>query len=159
MYKISKDKVVVLNDFPKSDSGAPCPILLASDTKTYLIYYTPLDKDTLESDVVLVEFKGCIDTMFGGSNDEALNGHPLYSRGLTFYSAHEVLKSSWIKICEKMNSVHPYHDRKFFYKKKHYIITFHDDMFECIADEYTYKIFKGESQRNAVLFDLISKES
>jgi hypothetical protein len=95
--------------------------------------------------------------MFGGPNDEALSGHPLYSRGLKFYSAHQVLNSSWIKIREKMNSVHPRHNPIFFYKKNHYIITFHDNMFECIADECTYKIFKGELQRNKVLLDLISK--
>jgi len=32
---------------------------------------------------------------FGGPNDEALGGHPLYERGLGRYGVYEVFNSSW----------------------------------------------------------------
>jgi len=82
--------------------------------------------------------------MFGPPNDEAFSGHPLASRGLRPYSFYEIQDSSWIRKLEKMNSIHPYHNKEqFLENKKHYIFSFHDSTFECIAHGYKLEVSNG----------------
>ena len=57
-------------------------------------------------------FEHCYAHMFGPPNDEALRGHPLAGRGLRPYAAFEIRQSSWLRRLERMNSVHPRHDRE-----------------------------------------------
>jgi hypothetical protein len=42
-----------------------------------------------------------------------------------------------------MNSVHPYHDPKQFEELNHYVFTFHDSTFECVARGLEVTIRKG----------------
>ena len=45
-----------------------------------------------------------------------------------------------------MNSVHPYHRTERFEALHHFILTFHDSTFECIAASFTAKVFVGPLQ-------------
>ena len=158
MYDVDKkDKVIKLNGVPQSSIGAPIPIVLADEHKIFLSYYlqdTPedwdgttvrlVDNETDSEAVALVKFDWCYSHMFGPPNDEAFEGHPLSNRGLRPYGAFEVLNSSWLRKLEKMNSVHSYHNKANFMKdKRHYIFSFHDSVFECIAKDFDIEISKG----------------
>jgi hypothetical protein len=55
------------------------------------------------------------------------------SRGLAPYGEFEVVASSWIRSLERMNRVHPRHDAARFAELRHFIFTFHDKTFECVA--------------------------
>jgi hypothetical protein len=80
---------------------------------------------------VTIEFEVCQITKFGYPNDEAIEGHPLYSKGLRAYDIFEVENSSWIKSIERQNQVSfPNSNYK---SQRHFIFTFHDSTFECIA--------------------------
>jgi hypothetical protein len=80
----------------------------------------------------------------GPPNDETLHGHRLAKKGLQPYGAFEVINSEWIRLLEQMNSVHHRHDRERFLEgKRHFIITFHDSVFECIACGYEVEIHSG----------------
>ena len=81
--------------------------------------------------------------LFGPPNDEAIEGHPLASQGLSIYSVNEVANSSWIHSLERMNSVHPYHRPEKFAKYRHYIFVFQDSTFECVASGFEFKIHCG----------------
>lgn len=82
--------------------------------------------------------------MFGGPNDEAFDGHPLAARGLTPYGVFEVKDSSWIRKLERMNSVHPMHNRELFLKRlRHFIFAFHDSTFECVAERFEFDLIEG----------------
>src|SRR5262249_17748356 len=70
---------------------------------------------------------------FGPPNDEALSGHPLYRKGLRHYGVCEVKNSSWVRALERMNRVHPSHHPRMFSRYRHFVFTFHDTTFECIA--------------------------
>jgi hypothetical protein len=70
------------------------------------------------------------------SNDEALQGHPLWGRGLRHSGTYRVESSSLVRKLERMNSVHPQHDPKGFEKRTHFIFTFHDSTFECVAESF-----------------------
>lgn len=158
MYEVGKkDKVVELKGVPQSSIGAPTPTLLASEHDLFLVYYLedrPDDWDGTTVRVVgidsedettaIIKFSSCYAHMFGPPNDEAFSGHPLSGRGLGPYSVFEVKHSSWLRNLEQMNSVHPVHDTKSFLKdKKHFIFTFHDSTFECIAHNFEIQIRKG----------------
>ena len=93
-----------------------------------LAYDTPDDK------VAVVTVPGCLQLICGHPNDEVLHGHPLYGRGLTFYSVHQVRNSSRLVALEKANSVHHRHDAASYLKgKQHWVFTFQDGTVEFLA--------------------------
>lgn len=153
-----KQETAVLLDYPYPwDTGAPLPHVVSDGLKTFLIYYigehdprwkaagkTITDLQAGSDDVTaLVTFTGCYNYKFGGANNEAIYGHPLYDHGLECYSAHEIINSNWLSEQEKINSVHPNYQHALWENYKHYIFTFHDEMFECIARDYKVDVFRG----------------
>jgi len=141
------DQVEVLQSIPQSSIGAPIPIILADEHLTIVAYYTQednnLDINEMDEPVAIVSFKRCYAHMFGPPNDEAFHGHPLASRGLRPYSFFLIKNSSWLRKLEQMNSVHPYHSSKLFEDYSHFVLSFHDSTFECIASSYEYEIVKA----------------
>jgi hypothetical protein len=129
------------------DTGATLPFVLASDLKTILVYRVaeptpgwdgstarmigPSSED--EEPIAVAEFHGCYAHRFGGPNDEVLAGHPLYGRGLQAYGAHRVLNSPWIAQERRTNSVHRGFRDDAWDGLTHYLLLFHDNLFECIA--------------------------
>jgi hypothetical protein len=85
-----------------------------------------------------VEFVRCMATRFGYPNDEALRGHPLYNSGLSAYDVFEVIGSPWIRRLTEQNRVaFPSTPDS---TQRHFIFTFHDSTFECIADDLRVSI-------------------
>jgi len=152
-----KDRVQELSDIPQSSVGAPIPVVIAGEHSLAVAFYAEIydpewdgstvrkvDPDTKEKSVIIVRFDGCYAHLFGPPDSEAFSGHPLYERGLRPFRNFEVKKSSWLAAMEKLNSVHPYHNKRSFLKdKRHFILAFHDSTFECIAKGYTIEKVAG----------------
>jgi hypothetical protein len=83
-------------------------------------------------------FHGLMIFKFGYPNEEAISGHKLYKVGLKPFGFYEIQHSNWIKKIEKANRVHPYHKKKVFFNKRHYIFPFHDSTLEVVADSYEF---------------------
>jgi len=81
--------------------------------------------------------------MFGPPNDEAFSGHPLAARGLEPYSVFEIAGSTWLRSLVQMNSVHPYHNADRFGTFRHWVFSFHDTTFECIAVSFSIALARG----------------
>ena len=157
MYLVDeRDKVVDLENVPQSSVGAPLPLVLSDEHKillAYIVQDTPPDWDgsyvrvvdpgTSGEPLALVEFRAYSSFMFGAPNDEAFAGHPLANRGLHPYGAFQIENSSWIRQLEQMNSVHPYHKPERFERLKHFVFTFHDSTFECVATGFTVSEHEG----------------
>jgi hypothetical protein len=79
----------------------------------------------------------------GSPNDEAFSGHPLSKRGLTPYGAFEIKNSTWIRQLMEMNRVHPHHKDESFSACRHFVLSFHDSTFECVASSYSLKTGSG----------------
>ena len=127
---MSDERAVPLPEWPQPDAGAPMPVTLADDTSLFVRYCTQAGK------VAVIHFPLCSIFTFGAPNDETLASHPLYGRGLEFYSVHRVENSPWIAQLERRNAVHPSHNRaRFVEGKKHFVFTFHDSTLECVANE------------------------
>lgn len=124
-------------EFPWS-TGAPCPLVLSSGYKTFLTYFTQDgDNSSAYESIAIVEFRLCHSHRFGIVNDEAASGHPLYGKGLEVYGAHEIENSKWISELKDIHRVHPYYLEGRWDKRKHYLLFFHDEIFECVAEGYS----------------------
>jgi hypothetical protein len=160
VYEVdSLDTVVELEDAPSPDIGAPLPMLLCDEGHLLLAYIvsepdpawdgTYVNVVSPESEgmaVACVRFKWPSAHMFGPPNDEAFSGHPLAARGLCPYAVFEVHDSSWIRKLERMNSVHPNHNRERFLEGlRHFVFAFHDSTFECVAEDAAIDIGAGEA--------------
>ncbi len=131
MYLIDdRDEVSKLDGLPLPSAGAPMPRLLANDIGLVLAYETAPDGPH----IAVVKFIRPRAHYFGPPNDEGLTGHPLALRGLEPYGLFEIRHSSWIRAQERMNRVHPGHDAQRFEALMHFVLTFHDRTFECIAE-------------------------
>ncbi len=164
MYVVDEqDAVVELHDVPKADIGAPLPLLLSDEGHLVLAYIasepdqtwdgsytTMVSPESHGQTIAVVRFRWPKAHMFGPPNDEAFSGHPLAGRGLGPYRVFEVQQSSWIRRLERMNSVHPRHDReRFLAALRHYVFAFHDSTFECIAKGFAFELVRG-SMRTVV---------
>lgn len=94
--------------------------------------------------MAVVKFQRCTAHIFGPPNDEAFAGHPLADRGLNPYGVFEVKCSSWVRALERMNAVHPRHNKeRYMENKKHFVFAFHDTTFECVAEGFEIKVTTG----------------
>jgi hypothetical protein len=156
VYEVdAEDRVVEIDDIPQSSVGAPLPFVLSDEHATAVAFYlqdTPADWDgtsvrmvSPESDEpwAIVVFSSCYAHMFGPPNDEAFSGHPLASRGLGPYGAYVVQRSSWIRRLERMNSVHRSQRPDSFARYRHFVLSFHDSTFECVAAGYRVVLGQG----------------
>jgi hypothetical protein len=139
------------------DVGAPMPYVVAGEGKTYLIYLIREAEPLLDGSsvtivdpasyskfpVALVEFLRCTAFRFGGPNDEVIHGHPLYGKGLNPYGAHIIANSRWLAELMEINSVHLLHNPSNWTDVKHYMLLFHDDMFECLARGFKVEVFRA----------------
>lgn len=131
---------------PRGSVGSPCPQVLSSGNRTFLIYYIDepeKDWDETTNTLVLVEFERANSHRFGIVNDEAADGHPLYEKGLNVHAAHIVEDSTWIKELKQMHMVHPRFSESHWTNYKHYLLFFKDEIFEIIAHNHKIEIFKG----------------
>jgi hypothetical protein len=132
MYPIDdRDKIVAFGEVPQPSPGAPVPLIVADDVGLLLLYEVAPDG----AELVVLKFTRACAHSFGLPNDEALAGHPLAKRGLRPYSIFEVIDSSWVRALERMNRVHPLHCADRFRRLRHLVFTFHDNTFECVAED------------------------
>ena len=128
-----QDEVVLLDDVPGPASE---PFLVASERRIALSYrianadferFGPVEDDAEPYCMIL--FTGTDFHRLGPPGDEALDMHPLSSRGLMSYSAHEVLNSSLVAegwdIASSQASL------------RHFVLKSADATFECVAVDYT----------------------
>ncbi len=125
--------------------GAPSPIIISNDSELYVSFYTNKETDSIDpykrnivydTGVITLKFKIYLKYIFGIPGNETIEGHPYSKFGMKSYSFYELKESPLINEVQSIEKGHPYFDEKKWTKYKHYIITFHDNMFECIAQDY-----------------------
>jgi hypothetical protein len=131
-----------LADVPQMDTGAPFPIVLASGSRVVLSYLLATSEHAPQCAVVTFERPRT--HSLGSPGDETLHGHPLYGKGLTFYAAFRVSNSESIKRLQAIDSVHRLHKPESFQSLSHFIFTFHDSTFECVAHSMAWQILNTD---------------
>ena len=134
------------------DIGAPMPHVITNGGKTIVVFHAGLPADPAwdgtdvtiirpssqqSYDLAWVKFEGVAATLLGPPNDEAISGHPLWTAGLEPYCFHIVENSTWRSDYTSRNRVHPHHNAERWNRLNHYLITFHDETFECLATNHT----------------------
>ncbi len=142
MYQVDEDIVRQLDTEPQCATGAPLPHCWSSEGRLLLAYVLARPEPGREMTVV-VGFHRPLAHMMGPPNDEAFRGHPLASRGLRRYCIAEVRQSSWIRRLERMNAVYPLHDPRRFEHFRHFVFSFHDSTFECVAHGFDTQLRPG----------------
>ena len=129
------DEVVRMDIGFEPEAAISGPVLLQTDDDAFLTFNAvrmTFDGRRDKAGTAIIELERCAITKFGYPNDEALGGHPLYKRGLEAYGVFEVLRSSWIQQMTDQNRVNfPQTSDS---TRRHFIFTFHDSTFECVAD-------------------------
>ncbi len=116
------------------EGAAPAPVLLQNERTVFLVFSAVKETSDGKREPLgyaTIEVAQCQLTKFGYPNDEALPGHPLYGKGLSAYGVFEVKNSTWIKVMTEQNRISFPNTPDS--KARHFIITFHDSTFECIA--------------------------
>jgi hypothetical protein len=131
-----EDLVVLLDSVPRPAADAAEPFIVASDRRVILAYpiaeadferFGPFDAD--DDPFCAVLFPDTVFHRLGPPGDGNLDFHPLVGQGLSGYSAHEVENSSLAAEIAAVGSVG--------LAQRHFVITFQDSTFECVASDYT----------------------
>lgn len=139
------------------DTNAPVPKVLSSDSELFVIFYSPqelIDNEIRQRNSVddrgvsVLRFSRVLSYKFGFPNDEVFSGHPYYKYGLKLYKAQCIEGSSWVNNLIDINSIHPYHNSEKFNSYRHYLLSFRDNTFECLAQGYEIKHY------NQSMFDV-----
>jgi hypothetical protein len=152
-----------INTILHIQSGAPVPVVLSDEYKLILLYYynkilsdritseMPVERKSKEDKgIASLSFKNHLIYKFGYPNAEVLQSHPYYNLVLESYNVYEVKESDWLKQIEDMNKVHPFHNPIRFKMYKHFVITFEDSTFECIARELELNFFQNFTMQDAL---------
>jgi hypothetical protein len=128
----------------RPEAAVSGPFLIQTDYNCFLTFNavwrdTKNDNDLFEGGFkALIEIENCQITKFGSPNDEGLYQHPLSIKGLEEYDIFKVENSVWIEeLTSPLFSAFK-NDPKFSAfvsesEEQHFIFTFHDSTFECIA--------------------------
>jgi hypothetical protein len=140
-----EDQVVLLDSVPHPAADAAEPFIVASERRVILSYpiaeadferFGPFDPD--DDPFCAVLFPDAVFHRLGPPGDGDLTIHPLASQGLAGYSVHEVVNSSLAAEIAAVASPGP--------AQRHFVITFQDSTFECVASDYTVVGVYGASE-------------
>ncbi len=161
--KLSDEHAVVIDWIPQWDGGAPMPQVFSNGRKTYLTYlinepdpnwdgsYVSMIDNTsnVQHSLALVEFHGGT-FRFGIAGDELFGALPLSNKGLKGYEAHIIKNSSWMEEIKSIHKRHTNYNEERWKDFNHFMLLFHDEIFEVIAKDYTVETFKTSFEALAI---------
>jgi hypothetical protein len=119
------------------DPNAPNAVLAVSDRGQAVLAVSAHLADP-DQDCVVFVWSHARAAIMGPPNDEAVEGHRLYSRGLSdLLWAGTVEQSEWIADLERRNRVHPGHDPARFAMLTHFILPLKEGTVEVVAEGVT----------------------
>jgi hypothetical protein len=138
MYSVDElDTVVELKDVPRPQSG-DAPIIFSTEHRLVIGYDAPDEPPypPTTAPFCVVRFNRPYFHLFRPPTHETIESHPLWGRGLCLYKALRVDRSSLVRKLERMDSACDSHYLIDFEAFQHYIFTFHDSTFECVAESF-----------------------
>ena len=131
-----EDQILLLDSVPQPAADAAEPFIVASDRRVILAYpiaesdferFGPFDPD--DDPFCAVLFPDTLFHRLGPPGERDMEIHPLATQGLAAYSVHEVINSS---LAEELSAISLPE-----VAKRHFVITFQESTFECVASDYT----------------------
>jgi hypothetical protein len=140
------DDIIELDLGVRPEAAVSGVLCLQTEAATFLTFNAMRATDRMSpyggpfmerAGTAVVEFKRCLVSRFGYPNDEARWGIPQYKD--VAYGIYEVQNSTWIKEVVRLNR-YRFPDTEDDYVGKHFLFAFHDDTFECLADDMALEI-------------------
>ncbi len=130
-----QEHAVVLNGLPLA-SGFRYLVLTGYFVPTVVVFDLPKD----DSNVGKVVFEHCVESRFGGLNDEVFEAHALYGRGLDTYGFFQVHHSSWKAELRAGMATHRQFSADYWETIHHYILRNKEGEFACLARGFSWSI-------------------
>ncbi|ULQ52154.1 hypothetical protein [Flavihumibacter fluvii] len=127
------------------DFGSPSPTILSNDYELFIAFYAnkknlsngPQERNTIyDTGIFALKFKVFLRYSFGLPGEETIEGHPYSKLGMKAFSFYELRNSDLIKSLQEIEKTHSNYNTEKWKMYKHYILTFKDNMFECIAQSF-----------------------
>jgi hypothetical protein len=143
---VTYDEIVELDLGIRPEAAVSGAVCLQTENATFLTFNAVRPTGRMSSSGgpmmehagrAVVRFKRCILSRFGYPNDEARWGIAKY-KGAS-YGIYEVRNSTWIQEVVRMNRCR-FPSTRDDYVAKHFLFTFHDDTFECLADDMALEV-------------------
>lgn len=133
LLKLLADKLELAN--------YPEPVVMSSDTELYVAFfaYRLVDEEhdkTSEEEIIVIKFQRPFKHTFGLPSNETIGTHPCYPLGLSYCAFYEVKNSYMLRELEAIQKSHDRFNPDDFKKFRHFILTFHDNTFECVAEDF-----------------------
>jgi hypothetical protein len=93
-----------------------------------------------EENSVLFRFGGVVETHFGGINDEVLDAHPLYGKGMDVCGFFIVRNSSWKATVRDAMSRHDAYDARSWDDVTHYLFRDKPGELSCLAKTLEWQV-------------------
>ena len=114
------------------DDGFPSPKIISNSNNLYLNFR--VDDENYET--VTLKFLNHHLYKIGYPGNETLYYHPYSINGINTSEIYLIKNSDWINELKEIDKNHPYFNEDKWNSLNHYVITFHDDLFECIAKNF-----------------------
>lgn len=148
-------KLIEKNGFFNIDYGAPLPIIISSDNDLYISFYVDDSSETeFKEKRLVMKFNLCLKYTFGMPGNETIYGHSYSKLGLESGAFYELKNSDLIEQLKEIDKIHSYYNHDKWKMYKHYILTFHDNMFECVAIDFEI-LKEDESQLKEILNNIL----
>lgn len=132
----ARAKVREIEGVPSPDTAVSPELSLTDDRDVVLRFRASFQSGSGD---VEARFHRVSAFYLGWPNSDILHAHRLGECGLKPWAFQEVENSDWTADMEKRNSRHPRHIPGMCLESRHFIITFNDETFECIAREFEVK--------------------
>jgi hypothetical protein len=138
-------ELIEIKDLFEMDFGSPSPTILSNDNELFIAFYADKQNSSgipqarniiYDTGIFALKFKVYLKYTFGLPGEETIQGHPYSKLGMKSYSFYELKDSDLIKSLQNIEKAHPQYNSKKWEMYRHYILTFHDNMFECIAQDF-----------------------
>lgn len=140
-YSLVGNDLLTEEDMPPIQVGASCPQIFARERDLYLAYCKPTP-ESRECLFALITFCHAVAHYFGPPDEETLEKHPLFDKGLQRWGSYRVSSSSWLAQLKSLTKDSKYH-QDLYGQCQHFILTFHDTTFECVCRDYSVREGKG----------------
>jgi hypothetical protein len=130
----SRDRLIELDLGCVPEAAVSGAVLVQTEQSVFLTFNAVRlgpDGKYHAAGTALAEFRMCSATRFGYPNDEARAGIARFAP--LGYGIYEVLHCSWLDETDRLNRYAFPGQRRG--ATRHFLITFHDSTFECLADD------------------------
>lgn len=126
------------------DCGGPSPKIYSFENSLFVLFYSDnsnyqqIDQVIFDYGVVILKFNRVQKFNFGMPSTDTIQGHQYYKIGMNSCAFYELKDSDFIKSLQNIAKIHPNYNHSGWEKYRHYILTFHDNMFECVAESFEF---------------------